>query len=82
MKRDLTETDLLYLTDPQEWRSWLEQHYQTAKEIWLVYYKKHTGKPRISYNAAVEEALSSLDRRPAQPWSATVSFRRIRRPLR
>jgi uncharacterized protein YdeI (YjbR/CyaY-like superfamily) len=23
----------------------------------LVYYKKHTGKPRVSYNEAVEEAL-------------------------
>ena len=26
-------------------------------EIWLVYYKKHSGKARISYNDAVEEAL-------------------------
>jgi uncharacterized protein YdeI (YjbR/CyaY-like superfamily) len=50
-------TQTLYVTDPKEWRAWLEEHYKTEKEIWLVYYKKHTGKPRILYNNAVEEAL-------------------------
>ena len=29
----------------------------TISEIWLVYYKKHTKKPSIPYNEAVEEAL-------------------------
>jgi len=33
------------------------KHYRSDDEIWLVYAKKHTGKPRISYNDAVEEAL-------------------------
>lgn len=55
MKLEITQT--LYVTDPEEWRAWLEEHYKTEREIWLVYYKKHTGKPRIEYNAAVEEAL-------------------------
>lgn len=32
-------------------------NYKSKDEIWLVYAKKHTGKPRISYNDAVEEAL-------------------------
>jgi uncharacterized protein YdeI (YjbR/CyaY-like superfamily) len=50
-------TQTLYVTDPEEWRGWLEEHYKTENEIWLVYYKKHTGKPRIVYNDAVEEAL-------------------------
>lgn len=50
-------TKTLHVTDPKEWRGWLEEHYKTEKEIWLVYYKKHTGKPRISYNDAVEQAL-------------------------
>ena len=47
----------LRVTTPKAWRSWLKKHYKTDKEIWLVYYKKETGKPRISYNDAVEEAL-------------------------
>ncbi|MBN1653139.1 MAG: YdeI/OmpD-associated family protein, partial [Deltaproteobacteria bacterium] len=41
----------------KEWRAWLKQNYKSETEIWLVYYKKHTGKPRIAYNDAVEEAL-------------------------
>src|SRR5688572_27635620 len=52
---DITKT--LHVTKRQDWRKWLRKHYKTAKEIWLVYYKKETGKPRIAYNDAVEEAL-------------------------
>jgi len=39
------------------WRAWLRAHHRTAKEIWLVYYRKASGRPRIAYNDAVEEAL-------------------------
>lgn len=46
----------LYITNRKQWRSWLSKN-NKEKEIWLVYYKKHTGKPRIPYNDAVEEAL-------------------------
>ncbi|HUI93550.1 MAG TPA: YdeI/OmpD-associated family protein [Chitinivibrionales bacterium] len=47
----------LQVTNRKQWRSWLKKHYKSEKEVWLVYYKKETGKPRISYNDAVEEAL-------------------------
>src|SRR2546430_8183879 len=47
----------LYVKGRREWRAWLARHHQTASEIWLIYYKKHTGKPRIPYDDAVEEAL-------------------------
>ncbi len=47
----------LYVTDRKDWRVWLKKHYKTEKEIWLVYPRKATGKPRIEYNDAVEEAL-------------------------
>jgi len=56
-KHSLDEAKLLYVTNPREWRDWIESHYKSEKEVWLVYYKKHTGKPRILYNDAVEEAL-------------------------
>jgi uncharacterized protein YdeI (YjbR/CyaY-like superfamily) len=51
-------TQTLYVSNRAEWRDWLEEHYRTEREIWLVYYKKRSGKPRISYSDAVEEALS------------------------
>lgn len=57
MKRSLEKSKLLYLTNRKEWRDWLKKHHKSEKEVWLVYYKKHTGKPRILYNDAVEEAL-------------------------
>src|SRR5512141_1469079 len=47
----------LYVTDRKKWRAWLRKNHKTAKEAWLVYYKKGSGKPRIAYNDAVEEAL-------------------------
>lgn len=40
-----------------EWRAWLEQHHTQTAGIWLISYKKETGKPRFEYNEAVEEAL-------------------------
>jgi len=47
----------LYVTNRRNWRAWLEKNNDTAKEVWLIYYKKHARKPSISYEASVEEAL-------------------------
>jgi uncharacterized protein YdeI (YjbR/CyaY-like superfamily) len=47
----------LYVKHRRQWRAWLARHHTTAPEIWLIYYKKHSGRPRIPYNDAVEEAL-------------------------
>jgi uncharacterized protein YdeI (YjbR/CyaY-like superfamily) len=47
----------LYVRTRIEWRRWLAENHQTASEIWLIYYKKVSGKPRIPYNDAVDEAL-------------------------
>jgi uncharacterized protein YdeI (YjbR/CyaY-like superfamily) len=38
-------------------RAWLAKNHDERDEIWLVYYRKSSGKQRISYNDAVEEAL-------------------------
>jgi uncharacterized protein YdeI (YjbR/CyaY-like superfamily) len=40
-----------------EWRAWLEQNHARTQGIWLITYKKATGKPRVEYDEAVEEAL-------------------------
>lgn len=47
----------LYVSDGEQWRAWLAEHHDKEQEIWLIYYKKGSGKPRIPYNDAVEEAL-------------------------
>ena len=47
----------LYVTNRHDWRLWLKKNHATTRGIWLIYYKEHTGKPRIPYDDAVEEAL-------------------------
>jgi len=47
----------IYVTNREQWRSWLAKNHNKEREIWLIYYKKSSGKERIPYNDAVEEAL-------------------------
>ena len=47
----------LYVTDRKDWRKWLAKNHKKQKEVWLIYYRKETKKPRISYDDAVLEAL-------------------------
>jgi uncharacterized protein YdeI (YjbR/CyaY-like superfamily) len=57
MRKPVTELDLLTISDRKEWRRWLRKNHTSAGEAWLVYFKKGSGKTRIPYNDAVEEAL-------------------------
>jgi len=50
--------DTLYISGRREWLRWLEANHETKKAIWLLFYKKHTGKAGISYEDAIEEALA------------------------
>ncbi len=40
-----------------EWRDWLAAHHAQDDGVWLISYKKATGKPAMTYDEAVEEAL-------------------------
>lgn len=40
-----------------EWRDWLAKYHDSSAGVWFVYYKKASGKPRVTYDEAVEEAL-------------------------
>lgn len=39
------------------WRKWLEENHNRTEGVWLIIYKKATGKPRVDYAEAVEDAL-------------------------
>ena len=39
------------------WQQWLAKNHASASEIWLVYHKKHTGKPSVAYLDSLDEAL-------------------------
>ena len=45
------------VADRPAWRNWLAEHHEDVSEIWLVFYKRHTGIQLVSYDEAVEEAL-------------------------
>jgi uncharacterized protein YdeI (YjbR/CyaY-like superfamily) len=40
-----------------EWREWLAANHARTVGVWLISYKKATGKPRFDYEEGVEEAL-------------------------
>ncbi len=40
----------------EEWRGWLEANHAHSPGIWLVTYKKGSGKPHLPYDDVVEEA--------------------------
>lgn len=46
-----------YAEDRAAWRSWLATNHDTAREVALVFYRKALGKPCISYEEAVREAI-------------------------
>ena len=49
--------ELVQFRDRAAWRRWLERNHGTAKGVWVVSWRTQTGKPRVEYDALVEEAL-------------------------
>ncbi|MEW6366420.1 MAG: YdeI/OmpD-associated family protein [Acidobacteriota bacterium] len=47
----------LEFTRASDWRRWLERNHENEREVWLVFYKKHTGKNTFRYAEALDEAL-------------------------
>jgi uncharacterized protein YdeI (YjbR/CyaY-like superfamily) len=47
----------LTLDKPEELRRWLQENHRTKIEIWLIFYKKSSGKQTLTIAQAVEEAL-------------------------
>jgi uncharacterized protein YdeI (YjbR/CyaY-like superfamily) len=43
--------------DRTAWRAWLRRHHRTAPGVWLVYHKKASDTPSVTYDEAVQEAL-------------------------
>ena len=55
--REIESLKMLYFTNRKDWRKWLENNFESEKEIWLIFPRKSTGQLCMSYNDAVEEAL-------------------------
>lgn len=48
---------ITYFKNRSSWRKWLKQNHHKKDYSWLLFYKKHTKKPSLTLNEAVEEAL-------------------------
>jgi uncharacterized protein YdeI (YjbR/CyaY-like superfamily) len=60
------QLEVLYDMDRADWRRWLKRNHERALGVWLVLYKKGSGKSGVTYEEAVEEALCFgwIDSRP------------------
>jgi uncharacterized protein YdeI (YjbR/CyaY-like superfamily) len=56
-QKDMDRSLTVNCKDRKEWRFWLQNNHGTKKEVWVVYYKKHTKKASVPYDDAVEEAI-------------------------
>lgn len=51
------ETETFYPKSRSEWRAWLQNNHDKKQSIWIIYYKKNSTQPTVSYSEAVDEAL-------------------------
>ena len=49
--------DPIFFESRNEFRTWLEEHHETADELWVGYYKVDAEQSGIGYDESVEEAL-------------------------
>src|SRR5688572_1062611 len=49
--------NILHLSTRSQWRKWLQKNFEKETEAWLAFPNQASGKKRILYNDAVEEAL-------------------------
>ena len=49
--------DPAYFATPAALRAWLEAHHDSARELWVGFHKKGTGRPSITWPESVAEAL-------------------------
>jgi uncharacterized protein YdeI (YjbR/CyaY-like superfamily) len=40
-----------------KWREWLELHHRAARELWVGFHKRGTGRPSITWPESVDQAL-------------------------
>ncbi len=51
------EVSTFYAKNRKEWRLWLQKNHAIKDSIWLIYYRKKTSIPTLSWSEAVDEAL-------------------------
>jgi uncharacterized protein YdeI (YjbR/CyaY-like superfamily) len=53
----MSEPEPIFFSSPQEFYDWLEEHHESEAEVYVGYYKTHTGKRGMTWSEAVDQAL-------------------------
>lgn len=53
----MAEISPLFFPRPEDFRQWLEENHRSEDELWVGYYKKHTGIASITWPESVDQAL-------------------------
>ena len=51
------DPEQFYPKNKKEWRQWLKKNHNSKQSVWLIFYKKKSGMPSISWSEAVDEGL-------------------------
>jgi len=51
------QDNIQFFENTHEWREWLQTNGKSENVVWLIFFKKKTGKSGISYAEALDEAL-------------------------
>ncbi len=57
MEKYIDGIEMCYAEHVKAWHTWLVKNHAKKTAVWLVYYKPASGKTRVSYNDAVDEAI-------------------------
>jgi uncharacterized protein YdeI (YjbR/CyaY-like superfamily) len=53
----MSDPEPIFFDSPEAFYAWLEQNHETETEVYVGYWKRHTGKPSLTWSQAVDQAL-------------------------
>ncbi|WP_300354687.1 YdeI family protein [Fluviicola sp.] len=53
----MSEVEIFYPENRNQWRKWLQENHDKAQSVWVVFYKKASSMPSLTWSEAVDEAL-------------------------
>ena len=53
----MSATEPTFFPEAADFRAWLKEHHAAEDHLWVGYYKKSTGKPSVTWEETVDEAL-------------------------
>jgi uncharacterized protein YdeI (YjbR/CyaY-like superfamily) len=57
MTMKFLQTDPIFFENQTELRKWFEENHEKTNELWVGYFKIHSGKPSLTWSESVDQAL-------------------------